>query len=362
MSKRKKRTVTNNNIKKLIYVDEAPIFQFIDPNANTKLSEMSGFDLQDLIILIDDYYIQLRSRLGFDEYITFGLELEFENAIRERIDRQLIEAFPNGDWRIKHDGSLNNGAEINSPKLRDNESAWISLDKVCSIVEPLASIDKNSGGHIHIGTQTLGDNKESWLNFIKIWSVYENIIFRFAYGDFLTARPRMLNYACPMTKDFWHNYEQLKANGASLYKIISKLSFSRYQAVNFKNVSVYNCNSIMEKNTIEFRCPNGSLNSAIWQNNVNFFVKLLTYSRNISFNDDLVQKRHQLNLNRFSDLKWYDEIYLEQALELCDMVFTNNFDKVYFLRQYLKSFEVCKKNINYPKARVLTKGGIKTIN
>ena len=48
-------------------------------------------------------------------------------------------------------------------------------------------------------------------------------------------------------------------------------------------------------------------------------------------------------------------IYLEQALELCDMIFTNNFDKVYFLRQYLKSFEVCKKNADYPKARSLTK-------
>lgn len=203
MSKKKKKTVTNGNNKKLIYVDESPIFQFINPNSNTKLSEMSGFDLQDLIVLIDDYYIQLRSCLGFEEYITFGLELEFENAMRDRIDRQLSEAFPNGDWRIKPDGSLNNGAEINSPKLSDNKATWINLDKVCSIVDPLASIDKRSGGHIHIGTQTLGDNKESWLNFIKIWSVYENIIFRFAYGDFLTARSSMLRYAEPMTKDFW---------------------------------------------------------------------------------------------------------------------------------------------------------------
>ena len=355
--KRKNKKITSQDTKKLVFVDESPVFKFVNPNANDKLSEMSGLDLQDLIILIDDYYIQLRNRLGFDQYITFGLELEFENAMRDRIDRQLNEAFPNGDWRTKSDGSLDNGAEINSPVLKDNETTWKNLYKVCSIVEPLASIGKNSGGHIHIGTQVLGSNKESWLNFIKIWSVYENIIFRFSYGDFLTARPNMLKYAKPMTKDFWKDYEKLRAEQASLDAIISRISYKKYQAVNFNNVSVNNCNSFGTKNTIEFRCPNGSLDSAIWQNNINLFIRMLIYSRSTSFNDDLVQQRHQLNLDRFAKLKLYDEIYLEQALELCDMVFTNNFDKVYFLRQYLKSFQVCKRNTDYPKARSLTKKG-----
>lgn len=355
MSKKRKKIASNNNNNKLLFVDDSPVFKFINPNSNDKLSEMSGFDLQDLIILIDEYYIKLRNRLGFEQYITFGLELEFENAMIGRIDRKLSEAFPNGDWRTEHDGSLHNGAEIISPVLRDNKTTWRNLDKVCSIVEPLASIDKKSGGHIHIGTQTLGNNKDSWLNFIKMWSVYENVIYRFVYGDFLTARPSMFEYAEPMTKDFWQDYEKLKNEGASLETIISIISHKRYQAVNFDNVSIGNYNKLRNGNTIEFRCPNGTLNSAIWQNNVNFFVKLLIYSRNTSFNDDLVEQRHQLNLDKFAGLKWYDEIYLEQALELCDMIFTNNFDKVYFLRQYLKSLEVCKKNPEYPKARSLTK-------
>ena len=54
---------------------------------------------------------------------------------------------------------------------------------------------------------------------------------------------------------------------------------------------------------------------------------------------------------------------MDQALELCDMIFTNNLDKVYFLRQYLKSFQVCReKDIYaqepiYTKARKFTKRG-----
>ena len=45
---------------------------------------------------------------------------------------------------------------------------------------------------------------------IKLWSAYENIIYRFVYGDFLTARPSMNRYAKPMTKDFWKDYQKLK--------------------------------------------------------------------------------------------------------------------------------------------------------
>ena len=340
--------------KEIINVDDAPVFKYINPNSNDKLSKMSGPDLQDLIILIDDYYLKLRSQLGFDKYITFGLELEFENAMNDRIESELCRVLPNGDWTIKSDSSLHNGAEINSPVLRDTKNSWENLKKVCSVVEPLASIDINSGGHIHIGTQTLGKKRESWLNFIKLWSAYENIIFRFTYGEFLTARPSIQRYAEPTAKEFWQDYEYLKSENASLETIISELDCQRFQAVNFENVKRHKCNKFDIKNTIEFRCPNGTLDPAIWQNNVNLFVRLLCYSKNSAFDDDLVQKRHLLNLDEYK-LTMYDEIYLEQALELCDMIFTNNFDKVYFLRQYLKSFQICKNNGKYSKAHLLTK-------
>lgn len=122
MSGKRKNIVLNNN--KLLFFDDSPVFKFINPNSNDYLSKMSGFDLQNLIILMDEYYIKLRNYLGFAQYITFGLELEFENAMKDRIDRQLKKTFPNGDWIIKDDASLYNGAEINSPILRDNKTTW----------------------------------------------------------------------------------------------------------------------------------------------------------------------------------------------------------------------------------------------
>ena len=44
--------------------------------------------------------------------------------------------------------------------------------------------------------------------------------------------------------------------------------------------------------------------------------------------------------NSYYDIALYDEIYLDQALELADILFDNNLDKVYFLRQYLKPFKI----------------------
>ncbi len=187
-------------------IDQSPIFQLISQKGNDQLSHMSGKDLQYLLILMEPYYIQLRKQLNLNSNVTFGLELEFENAMKEKISKDLKETFPEREWFIKEDCTLDDGAEINSPILKDDISTWKNLETVCSIIKPVASIGGNSGGHIHIGTQVLGDKKDSWLNFFKLWAVYENIIFRFSYGDFLTARPNIVVYARPLAVTFWDHY------------------------------------------------------------------------------------------------------------------------------------------------------------
>lgn len=327
------------------------VFLYILPNKNDNLSQMNGIDLQYLLILINEYYIGLRDKLNIPSSITFGLELEFEDAKVAKIKHVLREMLNNSNWLIKSDLSLKCGAEINSPILNDNNNSWQELKEVCDIVKNLAEIQENCGGHIHIGTQILGDNKETWLNFIKMWSVYENIIFRFLYGEFLNARSNISQFAKPMAKNFIRHYRALY--NCSLDRIINGLNHEKYQAVNLKNVDLDFLAEEKSYNTIEFRSPNGTLNPIIWQNNVNFLVKFLLYCKSSFFNDDIVEKRR--NIKTIENIKLYDEIYLEQALELCDMVFTNNLDKVYFLRQYLKSFDTCKKSGKLAKAKVFTK-------
>lgn len=133
------------------YVQNNEMFKFLNSDSNVEFSKMKGLDLQYLIILIDKYYIYLREQLGLEQYITLGLELEFENAKKYRIYDELDKTgLSDNHWGTKHDGSLDNGLEINSPILKDIKEDWQNLSKICSIVSHFAKIGVNSGGHIHI--------------------------------------------------------------------------------------------------------------------------------------------------------------------------------------------------------------------
>ena len=51
---------------------------------------------------------------------------------------------------------------------------------------------------------------------------------------------------------------------------------------------------------------------------------------------EIVENRISKNIMKFNDYKYYRSINIDAALELADLIFDNNIDKIYFLRQYLK--------------------------
>ena len=66
---------------------------------------------------------------------------------------------------------------------------------------------------------------------------------------------------------------------------------------------------------------------------------MLRAAKSPDFNETLV-------MNRLASLKKkkilvteYDQLDLDAALEFADLVFDNNLDKVYFIRQYMKAME-----------------------
>ncbi len=331
------------------------IFQFLKPFQNDQLSSLSGIDIQTFIILLNNYYLELRQKLHLDRQVSFGLEIEFEHVDKEGLEKELYQNFPRRNWLITDDASLKEGAEINSPIMQDKEITWKHLAKVCEITRKFAKIDKDSSGHIHIGTQILGNNLEAWLRFLKIWSVYENIIFRFANGEYLTTRPRIMEYAAPVRRSFKREYEKSLREEISLIELFRNLKYNRYLAVNFRNIDIYHPDVFERFNTLEFRLPNGTLDATIWQNNINFFVKLLSYTKSSLFDMDVILKREKDTFSQMMDLRLYDEIFLQQALELSDLIFDNNLDKIYFLKQYLKAYQISKNHDNFVKGPILTK-------
>lgn len=326
------------------------IFKYLNPNANNMLSNLKGNDLIDFIILLNNYYLEYRDTLNIKDNITLGFEIECEHARTSKIIKKLDEknVF---DYEFCYDRSLTNGIEIISPIMYDNTKNWTDLKEACNIIEKYAKVGNNTASHIHIGAPILGNDINNWLNFIKIWATYENIIFRFSYGEYLNERPNIKVFAYPIADTFTYLYELLKNNSDldDFFNNYSKLNLNKYFSVNLLNAldnyKYSNKNNDLDiTNTIEFRCPNGTLEPIIWQNNANLFAKLLIYSKNNNFNHDIIDKRKTTN-----NINNYKIISLEQSLELADLIFNNNLDKIYFLRQYLKSYEESNKVLKKTK-------------
>ena len=330
------------------------IFKYLDPNSNSKLSDLSGLDLQELISLIDKYYLVYRKKLGIDKDYTFGFEIEFSHADFDTIEESMSNYGLLDKWETTTDSSLFHGMEIISPVLCDKKKCWREFYKICEIISPVNEAGKEAGSHIHIGSHLLGDKKRNWLQFIKLWSVYENIMYRFLYGEYLEGRPRILEFAEPVSRKLNSLYERFINEKSSLDNIIHTLltTVDRYSAVEFQNVDKKHLEKYKKHNTIEFRAANGTIDPVIWQNNLNTLMNLLLYSKSSKYNLDIIEKRATITDYKF---ELYDEIYLDQALEFCDLVFNNNFDKVYFLKQYLKSFEFQNYKKEYSKAKSITK-------
>lgn len=349
-------------------MENEKIFEYLNILSNDKISEMNISDKLNILKIIKQYYLEQRDKLYIDKNITFGLELECEKALRKNIETELSKPLSTGVWEVVGDGSLLNGAEINSPILKDNINTWKDLKKVCNIVSNNAYILENSGAHIHIGMNILGNNPKYWSNFVKLWMAYENIIFRFLYGEYLAPRKHILEQARPISKDLIEKLDsnriancENKFNASYMIKLLDagkSYQERRKRSINFTNISdiepyKYNLNEYMQ--TVEFRSPNGTKNPIIWQNNVNLIAHLFMYAKSENFNEEIIMNRIKCikEDNIPSDLHSYSRIYNEQALELCDLIFNNNLDKIYFLRQYYKDGTV--SNIPFLKSLKFTR-------
>lgn len=333
------------------------LWKILSPTANDTFAKMKGKELQEILYFLKDFYLKPKEILNINKKNTFGLEIEFEQANYEKIKSLLKQMQPTSkqptskrSWILDKDLTLTNGGEIISPPLTDTTKTWESLTKICTMLENNAAIDKYSGGHIHFGAQIIGNTEQNWLNFIKLWYTYENIIFRFTNGEYTQTRPRIDDIATPLSKELQSDYQHYPKGKISFPH--TRFIHGKYKAINFGHIT--NPEYYQKRNTIEFRSPNGTLNPVIWQNNVLFFNNLLEYAKQENFNTDAIEQRFQHNQeNQIYTLEYYNEIYLQQALELADMIYQNNQDKIYFLRQYFKDFNTSPQK--YQKTKNFTK-------
>lgn len=297
--------------------------------------------------ILKDKEIKYRTTLNLPSNLTFGIEIEYENAINELISNLLYEEellnknFSNWINKIEIDLVYNNidinkvmNGEINSPVLRDSIKTWKNLRIVLNILkENNALITNQCGGHVNIGAHILGNNITYWRNFLLLWILYEKEIYKFSSGEFSKIRIRENGVIDRLTLLLLKNIlyiSDIDKNKIDIFRYLGKSGVSflaKKHDVSFYDFKKFNYDL---DNRIEFRIPNGSLKEEIWQNYINFFAKFMIACKKELDVDEIVYK---INNNDHS------------VLELADYVFEDNIDKENFLIQTLKTNKIYKKEL-----------------
>jgi hypothetical protein len=251
------------------------------------------------------------------------------------------------DWDVKDDSSLEDGVEISSPKMVDNE---VNVENIYMICEALsrcnAYTSERCGGHIHIGADYL-KSKEAYMNLFDIWGNAERLIYKISNQKGEIPRYGIPEYAAPISSKLNAALEQETINLAdeeSLDNFICQVinaEESRFTGLNLLNV-------INSKKTIEFRIPNGSLNPDTWIENIMLFGRMIEVSEKLaeiekkkSF-EQTPREKEQLRLRNAlkDDIDEKDKLNL-----LLDMLFTEEEQdkKQVYVDRYIVANEIIEK-------------------
>ena len=345
-----KNTIFNPLLYLTPHSRDSEIFRFLNPLSNDQLSEMKPEDIRKMISLLDGYLLEYRNILGIDEDVRIQADI-FTTPIKRKNGNSIEAKYSDNSWQCYVWDKYSMIYKLKSPVLSDCEESWNSLKQECSSLSAVSKISDGFGSTIEINASILGDRIIDYIDFMRFWACYENIIFRFTNGEFINTRSLRGKYGLPISR-YFHilagcNLDSI-TNLEDLYcKLLhyideetNDFSSGRY-AVSFEDLLFdYEKQYSNKKNNILFQCPNPTLNPIVWQNNINTIVKIFLAIKKRGIDVERIESRLNRNNSRLSLIPVYNEIDLDQALEFVDFVFDNNFDKVYFLRQYFKGFEL----------------------
>ncbi|MGP3788224.1 amidoligase family protein [Paenibacillus sp. 1A_MP2] len=251
---------------------------------------------------------------------SFGIEIEFElpsNVRKEEVAELLYEAdlidsraiqryharnSGPGYFRLERDSSLENGLELVSPILFDNEDSWRRIELATQKLREVgAQTSRRTGGHIHIGIAPLDHRTYSWQRLARIGKGYEKNLYRMGAADAdhyeRTGQPgihRGSHYAAPFPDTV------SRISGFTSPESARRMFGDRYTIFNASNVD---SSWAGRKPTVEMRYPNSTLNHKQWQAQVqvaNSIVHQAAVINNNSpqseFTPGLMQANKQLRL------------------------------------------------------------------
>lgn len=288
---------------------------------------------------LKDKIIDYRYSLNIPEYITFGVEIEYENIVKDNVDYYIYEMKCNnnkyGNWRNSYEPDIEEvnkyndtmNGEVKSAILKDTKQDWINLKNTLEILRKYNGIvTSKCGAHVNIGSQLLGGDLKSFRNFFLLWYLYEEEIYKFSSGEF--NKVRICNSIKPIKIHLLLDEILKEYTGVFPYvHSFGDFLFDKKHDVSLNKFSSY---SYQIDNVLEFRLPNPTLDEAILQNYINFFIKfLLSCKKNL----DVEYTLYKIKTNN------------HDVFEFVDYVFDNDIDKEFFLIQTLKTNKIYKKEL-----------------
>ena len=291
--------------------------------------------------------------------ISHGVEIEFAQAEYNKVKTDLEKLFQYDPrkrfeklrtedysiWKLKNDGSVQIpnskdiftklGGEITTPIMNNRIKDWKELKMVCDMLKQSENIKINGRCSAHIHTdRNIYKNLKEYKNLLKLWMVYEDIIYRFSYGE--TASPRELTtkYAKPLSylvHEILTPLEKVETE-QELIKLIRIVGIERKMGLNLTNLTdIYK-----KKDTIEVRTYNGTINEKIIQNNILFNENLLYYATEEKFDEEFIEHR----IKNYTTIHLNESIKIKQkkAQELANLIYNDEKDKIYFYKQYYKAY------------------------
>ena len=237
--------------------------------------------------------------------MTIGIEIESEGlASREEI----AGIIGNLSWKLKPDDTLDDGIEAVPSSGLTPSTAGDEIYGACkALCLSGQTISERCGGHIHIGADYLTDLQD-WKNLRTIWNDTEKILYIISNRKGEIPRKGVLVYARPISGNDESKQETINLeNESDLEKFIvgtKIIQGTRYSGINYCNVGR------KEKNTIEFRLPNGTLDPTTWIENINFFGGLVRVSHELS--KIMLKSEEQRTEEEKKMLYNYEVIQMEQ--------------------------------------------------
>lgn len=214
-------------------------------------------------------------KIDLPKGMTIGIEIESEGKYSAEIPKIML----NGQWKSKTDNSLENGVEIVSTILDGSEQDSKEIYQICEFLNKIGQVtSERCGAHIHIGADFL-TNKYAYINLLEIFGNCEEIIYAISNESGSAIRRGISQYCLPMASKL----EESVLNGdfdseKEMSKFIEQIQIlqgDRYSGINFMNIGT-------NKNTIEFRTPNGTINPDVWIENINLFGGIVKAAQELS--------------------------------------------------------------------------------